>query len=86
MNAMGAEGLTSAPVEIATGPYRPLVAAATRTGLTLLVSITRQFIPLAPHYHVPERTRLLRKLCRHLGQYVHERMEHAVVEQAALSG
>jgi hypothetical protein len=74
MNAMGAEGLTSTPVEIATAPYRPLVAAATRTGLTLLVSITRQFIPLAPHYRVPERTRLLRKLCRHLGQYVHERM------------
>lgn len=56
------------------GPYRPLVAAATRTGLTLLVSITRRFIQFAPGFHVPERTVLLRKLCRHLGQYVHERL------------
>jgi len=74
--------LTDAPVETAAGsetkvrlgPYRPLVAAATRTGLTLLVNIARQFIPLAPHFHVSDRTVILRKLCRHLGQYVHERM------------
>ena len=74
--------LTDASVETAAGretkvrlgPYRPLVAAATRTGLTLLVNIARQFIPLAPHFHVSDRTVILRKLCRHLGQYVHERM------------
>lgn len=54
--------------------YRPLVSAATRTGLTLLVSITRRFIPLAPTFRVPPRTLLLRDLCRHLGRYVHEQM------------
>jgi len=56
------------------GPYRPLVSAATRTGLTLLINIARQLIPLAPTFRVPARTLLLRDLCRHLGQYVHEQM------------
>ena len=56
------------------GNYRPLVSAATRTGLTLLVNIARQLIPLAPTFRVPPRTLLLRDLCRHLGQYVHEQI------------
>ena len=63
---------------MASAPYRPLVAAATRTGLTLLVSIARHFIPLALRHSVPEKTQLLRKLCRHLGQYVHERIVQPV--------
>jgi hypothetical protein len=58
----------------ARAPYRPLVAAATRTGLTLLVSIARELIPFAPGAAVPGRTVLLRKLCRHLGKHLHERM------------
>lgn len=56
------------------GSYRPLVAAATRTGLTLLVNIARQLVPLAPASPPPARTVLLRKLCRHLGLYVHEQL------------
>jgi len=58
----------------AAAPYRPLVAAATRTGLTLLVSIAREFISLAPNAQPPRRTLLLRKLCRHVGKYVHGRI------------
>jgi hypothetical protein len=54
------------------GEYRPLVSAATRTGLTLLINIARQLIPLAPRLRVPPRTLLLRDLCRHAGRYVHE--------------
>src|SRR5882672_2672780 len=56
------------------GEYRPLVSAATRTGLTLLINIARQFIPLAPQFRVSPRTLLLRDVCRHLGQYLHQQI------------
>ena len=43
--------------------YKPLVAAATRTGLTLMVNIARQFIAYSPAYRIEPRRYILERLC-----------------------
>lgn len=57
--------------------YKPLVAAATRTGLTLLVNIARQFIKYSPTYRVEPRRYILERLCGILGQHLHQELTHA---------
>ncbi len=56
-------------------PCRPLVAAATRTGLTLLVCIAREFMPLAPNWRIEPRIYILRALCDFLGHHIHEALQ-----------
>jgi len=59
------------------------VSAATRTGLTLLVSIAREFLPLAPGWHVEPRIFILRTLCEFFGRHVHEAL-HGPFRRAGL--
>jgi hypothetical protein len=52
-----------------TGPYKPLVVGAPRSGFALLASVLIHFVPLAPG-KLGLRQRVLNALARHLGDHV----------------
>lgn len=57
--------------------YKPLVSAATRTGLTLLVVITRNFTAHVQNNRIEPRIIVLHMLANILGRYVYRELENS---------